>query len=102
VDQFRDETLISQLTTRRSVFDSRGRIGIERKEDLRKRGLHSPDRADAVTAVFGIRSAMGHNYTHQRGFVDSADPVTNWDPWGQSEGTSGLQAQLERDGCWSG
>ncbi len=59
----RDEALIGQLTTRKSVFDSRGRIGIEKKDDLRARGLHSPDRADAVVGVFGVRNAYVGNYT---------------------------------------
>jgi hypothetical protein len=37
----RDDLLISQLTSRKSVFDSRGRTGLEKKEDLRSRGLKS-------------------------------------------------------------
>jgi phage terminase large subunit len=53
-----DETLIAQLSTRTSTYDSRGRIGIEKKEDLRSRGLKSPDRAEAVVAVFSIRSGV--------------------------------------------
>ena len=31
------------------VVDSRGRIKVERKEDMRRRGLASPDRADAAS-----------------------------------------------------
>jgi phage terminase large subunit len=102
----RDEVLISQLTTRKSVFDSRGRIGIEKKDDLRARGLHSPDRADAVVGVFGIRNAYAGNYTKQIGFVDSADPYTNWDGWGQTASLSsenvGLRRHLEDTGAWTG
>jgi phage terminase large subunit len=103
----RDEALIGQLTTRKSVFDSRGRIGIEKKEDLRKRGLHSPDRADAVVGVFGIRNPGRGNYTQRAGFVDSADPYTHWDSWGQranfgQEGESDWREQLERERCWPG
>jgi hypothetical protein len=50
-----DATLISQLTTRKATFDSRARMGVEAKDDMRKRGLVSPDRADAVCGVFGIQ-----------------------------------------------
>jgi hypothetical protein len=42
-----DEDLASQLQTIKWKLDSRGRIGIESKEDMKKRGLPSPDRADA-------------------------------------------------------
>jgi hypothetical protein len=102
----RDEALIGQLTTRKSVFDSRGRIGIEKKDDLRSRGLHSPDRADAVVGVFGVRNAFAGNYTKQTRLVDSADPDTNWDGWGETASISGngasTQRDLENDGCWTG
>jgi len=50
-----DPVLISQLTTRKATYDSRARMGVESKEDMRKRGLVSPDRADAVCGVFGIQ-----------------------------------------------
>ncbi len=43
-----DDELIAQLGSLRFFLDSRGRIGIESKDDMRKRGLHSPDRADAA------------------------------------------------------
>ena len=43
-----DEELISQLTNRKYFIESDGKIGLERKEDMKKRGVHSPDRADAV------------------------------------------------------
>jgi hypothetical protein len=102
----RDEALIGQLTTRKSVFDSRGRIGIQKKDDLRSRGLHSPDRADAVVGVFGVRNAFAGNYTKQTRLVDSADPDTNWDGWGETASISGngasTQRDLENDGCWTG
>lgn len=42
-----DEELASQLGSIRYGIDSRGRIYIESKDDMRKRGISSPDRADA-------------------------------------------------------
>lgn len=47
-----DDKLISQLTTRKYRVSSKGRIVLERKEEMKKRGLASPDRADAVALAF--------------------------------------------------
>src|SRR5215469_16594888 len=43
-----DEKLVAQLTSRRKMYDSRGRERLESKADLRARGVESPDRADAI------------------------------------------------------
>jgi hypothetical protein len=43
-----DEDLAAELASMKYAFDSRGRIKIESKDDMRKRGISSPDRADAV------------------------------------------------------
>lgn len=43
-----DEDLANQLQSRKYWMDSAGRIHLEKKEDMKKRGLPSPDRADAV------------------------------------------------------
>ncbi len=48
-----DEKLITQLTTRKWRMGSNGRIYLEKKEDMKKRGLQSPDRADALILAFG-------------------------------------------------
>jgi hypothetical protein len=47
-----DEALIAEASSIKYSFDSAGRIKIERKEDMKKRGLRSPDRADALTLTF--------------------------------------------------
>jgi hypothetical protein len=43
-----DQILIGQLTSRKGFCNSRGQLCLESKEDMAKRGLKSPDRADAV------------------------------------------------------
>ncbi len=43
-----DDELISQLTNRKYFIESDGTIRLERKEEMKKRGVHSPDRADAL------------------------------------------------------
>jgi hypothetical protein len=40
--------IIAQLTSRRKLYDSKGREKLESKADLRARGVESPDRADAL------------------------------------------------------
>lgn len=52
-----DEDLIAQLSTRKYTVTSKGRIILESKKDMKKRGLRSPDRADALVLAFA-RSGM--------------------------------------------
>ncbi len=51
-----DETLKAQLITRKTVINKLGKLGIESKEDMLKRGLSSPDRADAVCGALAAKS----------------------------------------------
>ncbi|HEY8354397.1 MAG TPA: AAA family ATPase [Methylophilaceae bacterium] len=53
-----DEELAAQLASLKFKFDSRGRIQIESKEDMRKRGLPSPDKADALMLAFAESGAQ--------------------------------------------
>jgi hypothetical protein len=43
-----DDELTAQLTCRRSMTNSKGKLGVESKDSMRSRGLASPDRADAL------------------------------------------------------
>lgn len=43
-----DRRTLAQLATPKYRSDSSGRIAIEKKDDIKKRGGHSPDRAEAV------------------------------------------------------
>lgn len=53
-----DDLLMDQLVDRYIVYDSTGRTWMESKEMLSSRGVHSPDRADAVC---GVIWAMQHH-----------------------------------------
>jgi hypothetical protein len=53
-----DEPTIGQLAGIRYRHTARGQVEIERKEDARKRGVKSPDRAEAVMLAFA-RPAVG-------------------------------------------
>ena len=53
-----DDRLIAQLSQRKFRMTSRGKLALERKEDMKKRGLDSPDRADAVVLAFVEEQSM--------------------------------------------
>lgn len=54
-----EDVLQSELTGPRYSYDSARRLKIERKEDMRKRGLKSPDGADALAMTFAIPTQEG-------------------------------------------
>lgn len=62
-----DEAMVTQITTRRLVSNSRGKLMVEPKGDMKDRGLSSPDRADAVVGAI----ACGRTYANQRQGVAS-------------------------------
>lgn len=47
-----DEKFIGQASSIKYSFDSSGKIKVEKKEDMKKRGLESPDYADAACLTF--------------------------------------------------
>lgn len=52
-----DEDLIAELATVRYTFTSNGKVKIESKDDIRRRGLKSPDKADALCLTFASDAA---------------------------------------------
>ena len=59
IDIENDPELISQLSNIKYKINSRGQIQIESKEDMKKRGLSSPDRADTLMLTFGKMPMKG-------------------------------------------
>lgn len=55
-------------------LDSRVRIQLESKDEMKKRGLDSPDHADALALTFAQRVAVPTAEVRHRTFSD----VTNW------------------------
>ncbi len=47
-----DNQLVGELAALRYGYDSQGRIKMESKDDMRQRGLPSPDKADALMLAF--------------------------------------------------
>ena len=54
-----DRRALAQLAGIRYAHDVKGRIAIEKKDDARKRGVKSPDRAEAVVLAFWSQPQKG-------------------------------------------
>lgn len=52
-----DKKLINQLCSRKYSFTRNGRIKLESKDEMKKRGLGSPDRADALAIAYSAGRA---------------------------------------------
>jgi phage terminase large subunit len=81
-----DQTTIAQLAGIRYAHDRRGKIAIERKEDARKRGVKSPDRAEAVVLAFWqapprkpMQGAIGASVSKGWGSAADAEKPVNPD-----------------------
>jgi hypothetical protein len=57
IDLDEDEDLTFQLSNIKYKPNSRGQIVIESKEDMKKRGLKSPDKADTIMMLFAAVEA---------------------------------------------
>ncbi len=49
-----DKELVNQLCSRKFLFTRKGKYRLESKEDMRKRGLPSPDKADALAIANSV------------------------------------------------
>lgn len=60
-----DDKQITQLSNRKYKINSDGKIELERKEDMKKRGLTSPDRGDAlVLSLYDSKQNMQFGYNN--------------------------------------
>jgi hypothetical protein len=71
-----DEKLIAELTAPTFTFLSSGKMKIEGKDEMKRRGLKSPDLADAFVLTFAGQaaragSAAGYRYAKTIGYDDS-------------------------------
>jgi phage terminase large subunit len=58
-----DEALIAELTAPTYTFSSTGKMVVESKADMKKRGMRSPDLADAflLTFAYGDKRKVDYN-----------------------------------------
>ncbi|MGH7979637.1 MAG: hypothetical protein ACREE6_09695, partial [Limisphaerales bacterium] len=66
-----DDSLRAQMLDRKRVPHFRGKLAIESKSDMRKRGVESPDRADAVFGAMTTARQVGSFSLGQRGRAGS-------------------------------
>lgn len=62
-----DDDLVNELTSLKIKWTSKGLIQIESKEDLRKRGIKSPDSADALMLAFAPTHIGSYGSAHELG-----------------------------------
>jgi len=55
----KDDDLLADLTAPRYTFNSSGKLRVESKEEMKKRGLASPDLADACILTLAGEAAVG-------------------------------------------
>ncbi|UPO80713.1 terminase [Parasaccharibacter sp. TMW 2.1888] len=74
-----DQTLMTDLSGPWYFFNPRNEIVLERKEDMKKRGLASPDMADALALTFAYPVLK----SHQAGGPWGGRPqqMQDYDPW---------------------
>ena len=74
-----DDETASQLASIRYAYSSRGQIVIESKDDMRKRGMPSPDRADAVMlACAKVNLPPPATILHAEDILDDDDLDLSW------------------------
>lgn len=77
-----DETTMSQLSVIRYRINSRGQIEIETKDELRKRGVPSPDRAEAEMLCFAdLNLVDSQRYPTEHPI--SLDKLSEWNTFDQ-------------------
>ena len=59
-----DEELVRELASPGYKYTSTGKIKFESKEEMRKRGLKSPDRADALALTMATSAVGGGSMTY--------------------------------------
>jgi hypothetical protein len=66
-----DEVLINQLSSRNYEILSDGRLMVESKEKIKKRGMTSPDRADGVLLTLYSLLTTNIMVSHEQQYIDS-------------------------------
>ena len=73
-----DEALISEVTAVRYKYQSTGKLKIESKDEMKRRGQRSPDVADAFVLTFAQEGAMALGHTSRWNTRASIKPDARW------------------------
>ena len=76
-----DSGTFAQLSSRKYRMASNGKLELERKEDMKKRGLDSPDRADA--AALSVYLGKIKKYTGTAPSKKATDALRKENYWGK-------------------
>ena len=85
----KDDILFDQLTNRRITMSAKGRLCAESKDEMKSRGVRSPDRADAVCGVIACSNERWDNLaqlTRPHGYGVLLDNTTAHDGLGYDVG----------------
>lgn len=75
-----DEILFAQLTSRKKEFVGRGKMAVEEKHEMRKRGIESPDRADAYCGCQNIYPiAQAGRFWQRESWGETAQPKNEFE-----------------------
>jgi hypothetical protein len=73
-----DDTLISEITGIRYKYLSTGKLKVESKDEMKKRGQRSPDVADAFVLTFAGQGAVAGGWSKGYNSNRKLNPSTNW------------------------
>ena len=73
------QQLIAQLSSRQIKWSNDGKLWMETKEDMRKRGLDSPDYADAFCIAFGVQPVRSVRYDEQEDRFAEISRLNGWE-----------------------
>jgi len=73
-----DDTLISELAGIRYKYLSTGKLKVESKDEMKKRGQRSPDVADAFVLTFAGQGAVAGGWSKGYNSNRTLNPSTNW------------------------
>ena len=73
-----DDTLIQEITGIRYKYLSTGKLKVESKDEMKRRGQRSPDVADAFVLTFAQQGASAMGYTKKWSGSSSPRPKTGW------------------------
>jgi hypothetical protein len=73
-----DDALIQEITGIRYKYLSNGKLKIESKDEMKRRGQRSPDVADAFVLTFAGNGAIAGGYSRGYGSRKSLKPDTGW------------------------
>jgi phage terminase large subunit len=78
-----NQELIADLSSRRLKRDNQGKLWLEDKEEMRERGVNSPDLGDAFCMAFSLLPATSHSWISKS---TSAESNSKFGQWEEGEG----------------